>query len=55
VVIYNGSLKTLKRFKDDVKEVKNGFECGVVLENYDNIKEQDIIECYEIIEQSRSL
>jgi translation initiation factor IF-2 len=55
VVIYNGSLKTLKRFKDDVKEVKNGFECGVVLENYDNIKEQDVIECYEIIEQSRSL
>ena len=55
VVIYNGSLKTLKRFKDDVKEVKNGFECGVVLENYDDIKEQDVIECYEIIEQSRSL
>ena len=55
VVIYNGSLKTLKRFKDDIKEVKSGFECGVVLENYDNIKEQDVIECYEIIEQSRSL
>ncbi len=55
VVVYNGSLKTLKRFKDDVKEVKNGFECGVVLENYDDIKEHDMIECYEIIEKSRTL
>ena len=55
IVIYNGSLKTLKRFKDDVKEVKNGFECGVALENYDDIKEHDVIECYEIIEKSRSL
>ena len=55
VVVYNGSLKTLKRFKDDVKEVKNGFECGVVLENYDDIKERDMIECYEIIEKSRTL
>ena len=55
VVVYNGSLKTLKRFKDDVKEVKNGFECGIALENYDDIKEHDMIECYEIIEKSRTL
>ena len=55
VVIYNGSLKTLKRFKDDVKEVKNSFECGIALENYDDIKEHDMIECYEIIEKSRTL
>lgn len=55
VVIYDGTLRTLKRFKDDVKEVKNGFECGIALDNYDDIKEGDIIECYEIVEQKRSL
>lgn len=55
VVIYDGTLKTLKRFKEDVKEVKNGFECGIALDNYDDIKEGDIIECYEIVEQKRSL
>lgn len=55
VVVYDGTLKTLKRFKDDVKEAKSGFECGIALENYDDIKEKDIIECYEIIEQKRSL
>lgn len=55
VVIYDGILKTLKRFKEDVKEVKNGFECGIAFENYEDIKEKDMIECYEIIEQKRSL
>lgn len=55
VVIFDGSLKALKRFKDDVKQVKEGFECGLSLENYDDIKEKDIIECYEIVEQKRSL
>ena len=55
VVIYNGILKTLKRFKEDVKEAKSGFECGFALENYDDLKEKDVIECYEIIEQKRSL
>ena len=55
VVIHDGVLKTLKRFKDDAKEVKGGFECGFSLENYDDIKEKDIIECYEIVEQKRSL
>ncbi len=54
VVIHDGILKTLKRFKDDVKEVKNGFECGIAFENYDDIKEKDIVECYEIVEQKRS-
>lgn len=54
VVIHDGILKTLKRFKDDVKEVKSGFECGVALENFEDIKEKDIIECYEIVEQKRS-
>ena len=55
VVIYDGTLKTLKRFKEDVKEAKSGFECGCALDNYDDIKEKDIIECYEIIERKRSL
>ncbi len=55
VVVHDGILKTLKRFKDDVKEVKNGFECGIAFENYEDIKEGDMIECYEIIEQKRSL
>ncbi|MCE2687411.1 MAG: translation initiation factor IF-2 [Rickettsiales bacterium] len=55
IVVHDGSLKTLKRFKDDVKEVKNGFECGFSIDGYDDIKEKDIIECYEITEQKRSL
>jgi len=55
IVIYDGILKTLKRFKDDVKEVKSGFECGIALENFEDIKEKDMIECYEIVEQKRSL
>jgi len=54
VVIHDGILKTLKRFKDDVKEVKGGFECGVAFENYEDIKEGDSLECYELTEQQRS-
>jgi len=48
VVIHEGWLKTLKRFKDDVKEVKEGFECGMAFENYDDIREGDVIEVSEI-------
>jgi len=55
VVIHDGTLKTLKRFKEDAKEVKSGFECGISLENYEDIKEKDVIECYEIIETKRTL
>jgi translation initiation factor IF-2 len=55
VVIHDGTLKTLKRFKDDVKEAKSGFECGIALDNFDDIKEKDVIECYEVIEQKRNL
>lgn len=55
VVIHEGTLKTLKRFKDEVKEVKEGMECGMAFENYDDIKENDIIECYEIVEEARTL
>lgn len=55
VVIHEGTLKTLKRFKDEVKEVKEGMECGMAFENYDDIKEGDIIECYEIVAEARKL
>ncbi len=54
VVIHEGSLKTLKRFQDEVKEVKEGMECGMAFENYDDIKEGDIIECFEVVEEARS-
>jgi len=53
VVIFDGELKTLKRFKEDAKEVKLGFECGIAFENYEDLKEKDSIECYEIVEQKR--
>ncbi|MDH5723068.1 MAG: translation initiation factor IF-2 [Alphaproteobacteria bacterium] len=55
VVIHEGKLKTLQRFKDEVQEVKEGMECGMAFENYDDIKEGDVIECYEIIEEQRVL
>ncbi len=48
VVIHDGSLGQLKRFKDDVKEVKEGYECGMSFENYNDIQNGDFIECYEI-------
>ncbi len=53
VVVHEGMLKTLKRFKEEVKDVKEGQECGMAFENYDDIKAGDIIECYEIIEEER--
>jgi translation initiation factor IF-2 len=55
VVIYTGSLSSLKRFKDDVKEVQKGFECGVGLENYNDIKVGDIIEAFEEVEEKATL
>lgn len=54
IVIHDGILKTLKRFKEDVKEVKSGFECGIAFENYEDIKEGDVVECYEITEKKRT-
>ncbi|GAA6113910.1 translation initiation factor IF-2 [Apilactobacillus apinorum] len=50
VVIYNGELNSLKRFKDDAKEVKQGFECGFTIENYNDLKEGDVVEAYEMKE-----
>ena len=55
VVIHEGELDTLKRFKDDVKEVKSGFECGLSLKNYSDIKEGDQLEVFEVIEIARTL
>ncbi|MDP9126985.1 MAG: translation initiation factor IF-2 [Pseudomonadota bacterium] len=55
VVIHEGTLKTLKRVKDEVKEVREGFECGMAFEKYDNIEVNDIIECFEMEEIARQL
>ncbi|MEX1165436.1 MAG: translation initiation factor IF-2 [Hydrogenophaga sp.] len=55
VVIYTGEIDTLKRLKDDVREVKEGFECGIKLKNYNDIKENDQLEFFEVKEVARSL
>jgi len=55
VVIFEGSLKSLRRFKDDVREVQQGYECGMAFENYDDIKNGDVIECFESEEVARTL
>jgi translation initiation factor IF-2 len=55
VVIYTGKLNSLKRFKDDVREVQKGFECGTGLEKFNDIKEGDIIEAFEEVEEKRTL
>jgi translation initiation factor IF-2 len=55
VVIHEGTLKTLKRFKDEVKEVQSGQECGMAFENYDDIRPKDVIEIFEREEIERSL
>jgi translation initiation factor IF-2 len=55
VVVWTGELASLKRFKDDVKEVKAGFECGLSLKGYDDIKEGDQLEIFEVQEVARSL
>jgi translation initiation factor IF-2 len=55
VVIHEGALKTLKRFKDEVREVNQGYECGMAFENYHDIQVGDVIECFEIEEVARAL
>ncbi len=55
VVIHEGALKTLKRFKDEVREVREGYECGMAFENYENIQQGDVIECFEVEEVARAL
>ncbi|HGO8917014.1 translation initiation factor IF-2 [Neisseria meningitidis] len=55
VVIHTGELSSLKRYKDDVKEVRMGFECGLMLKGYNEIMEGDQLECFDIVEVARSL
>jgi len=55
IVIHEGSLKTLKRFKDEVREVRDGYECGMAFENYENIQVGDTIECFDVEEVARAL
>ena len=55
VVIHEGVLKTLRRFKDEVREVQNGYECGMAFENYDDIKVGDVIECFDVEEVKPTL
>ena len=55
IVVHTGELGSLKRFKDDVKEVKNNYECGLNLENYNDIKVDDVVEAYEEVEVARKL
>ena len=55
VVAYDGRVSSLRRFKDDVREVAEGFECGIGIENFNDIKEGDIIEAYEVREVAREL
>lgn len=55
VVIYEGELESLRRFKDDVQEVRNGMECGIGVKNYNDVKVGDMIEVFEIVEVKRTL
>jgi translation initiation factor IF-2 len=55
VVVHQGELDSLKRFKDDVKEVKANFECGLSLKNFNDIQEGDILEVFEVVEVARTL
>jgi translation initiation factor IF-2 len=55
VVIYDGALDSLKRFKDDIKEVKAKFECGLSIKNFNDLKVGDMVEVYEYVQVARKL
>ncbi len=55
VVIHTGSVGSLRRFKDDVREVQSGYECGIGIEGYNDVKPGDVIECFRLEEVKRSL
>ena len=55
VVVYSGEIESVRRMKDDVREVKEGFECGIKLKNYSDIKEGDLLEFFEVKEVARTL
>jgi translation initiation factor IF-2 len=50
-VIFEGKIESLKRLKDEAKEVRSGFECGIKIENYNDFKEEDIFEAYHMVEE----
>ena len=54
MVIWNGQISSLRRFKEDVREVASGFECGIGLENYQDLKQGDLIETYDLREIART-
>ncbi|PDG35343.1 hypothetical protein AWL27_10845, partial [Listeria monocytogenes] len=53
IVVFEGEIATLKRFKDDAKEVAKGYECGITVQNFNDIKEDDVIEAYVMEEIER--
>ena len=55
IVVYEGKLKTLKRFKEDVKELREGYECGIAFEHYEDIKVGDRVEVFEIAHEQKQL
>ena len=55
IQIYQGRIDSLRRFKEDVRQVRDGYECGISIENYNDIKVGDVIECYEVVEVARTL
>jgi translation initiation factor IF-2 len=55
IVVYEGKVGSLRRFKDDVREVAAGYECGIGIEGYQDLKEGDVIEAFEVREVARSI
>ena len=55
VEVYEGTISSLKRFKDDVREVREGFECGIGIENFNDVKVNDVIECFRTEQVARTL
>lgn len=55
IEIFDGTIASLKRFKEDVREVEQGFECGIALENFNDIKISDVVEAYRTVETKRKL
>ena len=53
--VYDGTIGSLRRFKDDVREVEKGYECGISVENFNDVKVGDVIECYRTEEVARTL
>ena len=51
LIVYEGNIESLKRFKDDAKEVKQGFECGIKIENFNDLHEGDVLESYKMVEK----